>query len=358
MSNTGRLHTIDAMRGIAALAVVLYHVHTPAFQASGGWLIDSLHAVFNYGTLGVAMFFAISGFVIAAAMQRTLGLGGFGKFMAKRSVRLDPTYWASMALDIALTAVAIRLAMPHSDLPSVRQVLLNLLYLQDLTGVGGIVAVYWTLCIEIQFYLVFGLIMTMGGRFRRTLFIGVTLYAMLVYVDLAPSPPGLFLPHWTMFIIGAAAYYYGVVQTQRWPEFIAIAALIIITAAHGGEKGMYLLEACLAAIFFYIGARRNRLRSWLNNPALLYLGSRSYSLYLFHTIVGERAAKLAVTVIGHAAAMPSVAIGIFLFAVACSMLATEIVCRFIELPTLEFARRIFAPSSSRQAFDLAATKNQ
>lgn len=347
MTQLGRLYTIDAMRGLAALAVAFYHIHTPAFQQAGGALIDSLKSIMQYGFLGVPIFFAISGFVISATMTRIIGIREYGQFMVKRSVRLDPAYWASIALDIFLTWVAIQLTLPHSSMPSFYQAALHLVYLQDIIGVKSIVAIYWTLALEIQFYLVFGLIMATGGRFRAPLMIAVTAYSMAVAINAAPSLPGLFLSHWCMFVIGAAAHYYSLVNRDRWPVFIGILlcmGAIISVQASTGKTYLNLAAAMATAAFFFIGAMRGRLRTWLNWPALLYLGSRSYSIYLFHAIIGERVAKLLVSILGESVtAQPLAAMMVLVLSLGVSLIVAELAFRLVEKPTLRFSRRLFAP---------------
>jgi peptidoglycan/LPS O-acetylase OafA/YrhL len=76
-----RLYTLDAMRGIAAILVVLYHLSDVAFRVAPG------------GYLAVDFFFALSGFVLAKAYSQPLGRGLTTKnFMIKRAIRLYPLF--------------------------------------------------------------------------------------------------------------------------------------------------------------------------------------------------------------------------------------------------------------------------
>ncbi|HLL46238.1 MAG TPA: acyltransferase family protein, partial [Longimicrobiaceae bacterium] len=95
---------IDALRGFAALAVVGFHAREGGHLAGlDAHLGPVLRAVLHRGDAGVTVFFVISGFVIAASMAHAHVTAGYvGRFLARRSVRLDPAYWASLALTVGV----------------------------------------------------------------------------------------------------------------------------------------------------------------------------------------------------------------------------------------------------------------
>ena len=100
---------VQALRGIAALWVVLFHAyaggHIPALHAALPAALSWL--IFETGHLGVAVFFTLSGFVIAHSLAgATMDPRNWGRFMLRRSIRLDPAYWASMGIVIAVAAVS------------------------------------------------------------------------------------------------------------------------------------------------------------------------------------------------------------------------------------------------------------
>jgi peptidoglycan/LPS O-acetylase OafA/YrhL len=363
-NSKNRYWTIDALRGIAALAVALYHIDLVSLAKSDGIISSLLNALFHYGYLGVSIFFVISGFVIASSTANgPITFGYFGKFILKRSIRLDPTYWSSIALDIILTVVAVRFFAAHTPLPDVKKVLLHLFYLQDLAGVGNIAAIYWTLCLEVQFYIVFCVVLAIDNKlssryasgqrrpnFKIWLFAAITLYSMLVASELVPSPlRGLFITHWILFAMGAAAYNWGMRdKTNRWvfPGILAgMAIVFLLQVEHQGAiYAMSLAVASITAIILYAGAIKEKLGSWLKNDVLLYLGARSYSIYLFHTIVGERTAELLLQVIypklGLAANTQGAALIAFTVGVGFSLIVAEVAYRLIEMPSLVLSKRI------------------
>src|SRR5579872_7415052 len=98
-----RLAFVDGLRGVAALAVMLYHL---VGRTSAGVLTQ-------YGFLGVAIFFVLSGFVIASVVgDRRVDAGFLGRFALRRMVRLDIPYWLNIALAIALLQIAARMGVP------------------------------------------------------------------------------------------------------------------------------------------------------------------------------------------------------------------------------------------------------
>jgi len=356
-----RLLTIDALRGIAALAVALFHLHLPTFAVLDNPGLNILSGIFRYGYLGVAIFFVISGFVIASTIKtQDVTFPFVGKYMVKRAVRLDPPYWLSMAVDLTIIWISIHALHMQMELPSVRKVVAHLFYLQDLLGFGGMSAIYWTLCMEVQFYIFFGLVFAVYNRLRAPryflacIFVGTTILSMVLASGAVSNPlPGIFLPLWYSFVAGAVCYW--CTLGERLPRkcfFILLAALCVLFAVQamtGREAATSTLIVTLTAVFLYIAGVRHKLSSWLRWRPLLYLGSISYSLYLFHGIVGERFISLMRDWIlpWLGVELPPVlrAIALFLGALVGSVLAAHLVYRYVERPALMIARKI-RPASS------------
>ena len=149
-----RLVSIDALRGVAAIGVVLYHTNaTPGVDRS---LLfgDAVDDAMFLGKYGVWLFFVISGFCIHLQWARAQVQPGaqpltFGEFWRRRIRRLYPPYLATLAFYIALRISTGALQM---DGLSAWQVFLHLFMLQTLDprALSTMNNVYWTLAVEEQ----------------------------------------------------------------------------------------------------------------------------------------------------------------------------------------------------------------
>src|SRR5262245_16928724 len=152
-STESRLYVLDGLRLIAALMVVSWHL--VAGHASQAWGADTsvlfapIHGISRYGWLGVELFFLISGFVICMSSWGR-SVGGFA---ISRIARLFPAYWVA----VALTAATLALWPVYQQPLSTIDTLANLTMVQELFGVGYLDLSYWTLLVELVFYVLFAI---------------------------------------------------------------------------------------------------------------------------------------------------------------------------------------------------------
>lgn len=299
--DTSRLKTIDGLRGVAALAVVFYHLNLAARLSYGAWTPDWVAWVLHQGFLGVDVFFVLSGFVIAYSVRSgTYTLGYLGSFVIRRSIRLDPPYWITMFLEAGLIWLSLRAGASAGSLPSPPQVLAHFLYLQNILELGDIVPVFWTLCYEIQFYLFLITLLVVGHSLRprfgaRRLgwvsvlgFGGLFAVSLLARYDLLGFKvhPGLAIGRWYQFFLGALVWW--VVSRQASPRWLLVAwgalAAAVLTTGHGV---LQLLPVAISGLLWW-SYERDRMASMLSSRVWQFLGAISYSLYLFHAPIGWR----------------------------------------------------------------------
>lgn len=322
-SGHDRIATVEVVRGAAALAVAWFHVTnantdfpaTPWLRASGTW-----------GWLGVESFFVISGFVLPLAMHRSgYRLGDAGRFLMRRLVRLHPAYLASVAATLALLAVSSRSPGFDRPLPDAPQVLLHVVYLPRFFGYDWVNAVYWTLGIEVQFYLLlacsFPLLTHRAGGVRFAWLAGAAALSLL--------PPSDFLvfPYLVVFAIGAASF---LVSSGLVPRLPGLAMLSALTLEAGFVHGLPV--ALVAAGTATLVSFRDRL-VW---GPVVGVGAVSYSLYLIHAPVGGRVVNLGARYAKGAAAE----IVVMLMAMLVSLAAAFVLYRLIERPSLQVAARL------------------
>ena len=343
----GRLRFLDALRGIAALLVAWFHFYwmTPLREPMHAVLPEPLHLLMRYGGLGVQIFFVLSGFVIAFSVREARIDGRFlGRFALRRSIRLDPPYWLTILLAVAIAAASHLVLARPVPVPSWQSVLAHVTYTQNILGFQNIVSVFWTLAYEVQFYLVLVVLLGLlqrGARARSSLvrrLAAPVLFVPLGLVSLAMLAAGYwahgwFVDWWYAFFLGAVTYWTlaGRVRTHWWA--LLFVATTLAAFAPAADPGAWVVVAT-AAVIFAVG-RAGRLATLLDVRPLQFLGRISYSLYLVH-FLGATAAKLGARVTGES--VPA-AFGWFLLANAVSIGAAYAMYRLVEAPSLRLTKQ-------------------
>lgn len=332
---------IDALRGVACLAVLSHHLlyYTPLEGALRAILPGLCLWLAAFGKYGVQVFFVLSGFVIAHATRELPPRhSAVCNFILRRQIRLDPPYW--VALGLVLASLALEKCIPgtrSAPFPSVYVLLLNLTYLQGIAGLQPLLSVAWTLGIEIQFYLVWAaLLVALKNRENQPhgwagpALLGSGLLSLLCVT----APQMLFVRHWVYFALGALLYWvHRGWLSSLFPALLCCACLVSAAVngfpgdLTGGATGL-LLHACQLC---------NRWGTWGEQRAYQYFGQISYSLYLCHATV-----LLAVMRLGYKltreASLPAV-IWAGLAAVA-SVGVAHLFWLWVERPSMEWARRL------------------
>jgi peptidoglycan/LPS O-acetylase OafA/YrhL len=273
-----RFAFIDGLRGIAAIAVVLFH-------AQAGDHIDlfpkSLQGAFSYGELGVSIFFVISGFVITHSLRdlETTPLG-ISRFVLRRSMRLDPPYWVAIFVTISFSVISSKIVHSHivSDY-SGAQILAHVFYLQEFMGYPEISSVFWTLCYEIQFYIVFSFLLCSNSKVLIT---AVYIASIGWPAHWVPEVRGLFANLFYQFLLGAGAYWAWIYPKSRAWFLLYLAIVLGISWSNGNKFG---LMSSLTALVILAVALRGELTARLKSFLWQRLGLISYSLYLIHNPV-------------------------------------------------------------------------
>jgi peptidoglycan/LPS O-acetylase OafA/YrhL len=224
---------------------------------------------------------------------------------------------------------------------SAPQVVSHFFYLQDLLGYRALSPVFWTLCLEIQFYLAFVVIgyivRHLAGRhsWRAHAAVTIALFIVSLLVVYFRVPMhGWFVPYWYMFALGAATCW---AVLQRIPMallitmFVAAAVLGVIRYDVGAATAV-LTSAAITAAF-----RLGQMGNWLNWGWVQFCGRISYSIYLLHTIVAIALFYRAPKFFGR----NELTVWLFIvLATACSIFASWVMYRLVESPSIAIARRI------------------
>jgi peptidoglycan/LPS O-acetylase OafA/YrhL len=168
-----RLAWLDALRGIAALAVVFEHTLKPLLPEAR----LPVKAAFEPGWYGVMVFFLVSGYIVPASLERRASLRAF---WISRFLRLYPLF------GVAVAAMALLTVLGWDDLHiwwmsrPVSLTLGHLTMLQNLLYMPNLINVLWTLSYEMAFYLLLTAMFTLGINRRSTVSsLGFTAAAVL-----------------------------------------------------------------------------------------------------------------------------------------------------------------------------------
>jgi len=353
-SQQTRLLALDGLRGIAAMLVVFYHLYGNLQNSVQSWMPDLLAAAFLHGYLGVHIFFVISGYVIGVSVgDRRVGLGFLGRFAFRRAIRLDPPYWVSLLIAIGLAWLSSYLFPDLAvKLPSLPQVFAHLFYLQNILGYGDIVAIYWTLCLEVQFYLFFVVVILVLQRLTRTaavselalsapffwVFAAVGLASLVFSFHLLTNAriPGFFLPYWYEFFLGVLAYWATRGMTRHY-YFIFYFLIVLLLAFYRLDPNTF---TCLTTVLFvYAAGMTGRLQSIFSNRPVQYLGKISYSLYLLHPTIGWSTVSLGKRMLGPKLGVASGSL-VFVCGVVASVVAAHLLYVAVERPSIGLSHKI------------------
>jgi peptidoglycan/LPS O-acetylase OafA/YrhL len=326
-----RINVLDDLRGVASVAVMWFHItHTASDVFGMPWLA----ATGGKGWLGVEMFFVISGFVIPYSLYRS-GYElrrDFLTFFAKRIVRLDPPYLVSIVFAVLLAFFAAR--TPGFRGPAYHlswsQLALHLGYLNAIVGSRNdwIIAVYWTLAIEFQYYVTIALVypLLVSNR-RRTLLATALLLAALAVIF--RKQEDLIFPYLPLFLLGIATFRRHVNRpwSQRTYPFVAVTCVALTAFTLGLPHA--LAGAVTAAAVAWAPHRGG-------SKILHFCGTLSYSLYLIHLPV-------AVKVLNISGRLPHTIVVLFLSmaaAIMTSLVAAWLLFRYVERPARDWAAAI------------------
>jgi peptidoglycan/LPS O-acetylase OafA/YrhL len=239
-----------------------------------------LHEAATFGWTGVELFFMISGFVIC--------MSGWGRrpadFFVSRVVRLVPAYWTATLLTAAVLMAFPKLTSGIK--PSM--VLTNLTMVQSAYGIPNLVPAYWTLFVELTFYLLFGLVAIGGVTYRR-----MVTFCVLWSVASIPAANShnpvlnmIINPPYSPFFIAGIAFFliYKFGGNLLLWAIVAYSWLIAVNQPHTSPPPQVVILISAFFVIMAVVATHHLDRvSW---RWLTVAGALTYPLYLIHQDIG------------------------------------------------------------------------
>lgn len=313
-----RLPHIDGLRACAILSVVVFHTvqHAPLVQ---GALHPLVYAVLT-NSHGVELFFVLSGYCLAHPIVERFrhdGIAGIGlaRYAAKRLVRILPPFYIAVSVMFVAWAVLHRFgiatpeAMARSIAPS--DVVKHLL-LWDRRP-HWIDGSYWTLPLELRWYVCFPALMALWVYSRRAFATLAVACWLFTYETRFFAVDGLVLPAFMLGIVAADVHVHG--RKAAWlsaAAFVSLLAIAIAFGKHGWTNPLW--EGAMGALVVMAGSVPF-LEKAFSSRLLLPISATSYGIYLVHEplvsgldralqgVVSPLAALCVVTVLGIAAGM-------------------------------------------------------
>lgn len=365
-----RFKNIDALRGMAAILVIWMHSSEFFARLPGGAGVSAwpyaLARVIDFGRIGVVLFFAISGFVILSSLKDRSN-GWMREFAIRRFFRLYPVYWLSIPIGI------LTIATFGDPIPSAGSILANFSMLQEYIGFESVQGIYWTLHVEIIFYMLCAVLflfylsdndkaLAICVLLSALIFILARLVIAYLHID-----PRSVLHSFGMLALHLSIMFWGALVRLHFER--KVHSYIAYTVLYGYAAGLSVLlcttiilgalsKLALDSDYFGLGVAYplgllifvlGCYSKMLGNRVTTYLGQLSYSLYLFHNTV--------ICVVYFCISRSGMQIsttGSLLLAIVVSILAT-IVCaglifRFVEQPLIRLgsvlAKRSILKSSA------------
>ncbi len=348
----GRIAGLDGLRAVAVMLVFCAHYSAYLLPRHA----DILEKIFP-GMLGVALFFALSGFLISNLLTREFGASAnirLKNFYARRLLRLSPALYVY----VAVTATAY-LAVDHRLRWG--DIFAAFFYISNYYNIAFHTPLYympvWSLAIEEHFYLLFPLfllvVLTRASRAFTPILLGLLVIQYIWRFHVASTPHMDW--HWIYWRTDTRldSLLFGVLLTAlagapSWrplhrlvtssPAMVVALLLMAVSVLDRNDlfrmSLRYTLQgAALAVSIGYIVYNSGRIattcRRLLDTAPLVYISRISYSLYLWHlTII-----KFAEHALGHVAPLLAIGLGILSFGVASASY------RFIETPFLNLRHR-------------------
>ena len=289
------LSSLQAFRGLAALAVLVFHL-TKLFQTKLGTELLG-QGIFRPGYLGADFFFVLSGFIIFYTNRDAIGQPSAArKFITRRLTRLYPVFLSVCFIKLALLAVS----GGHEEKLTLGRIAASLLLLPQ--PHTPLLDVAWTLSFELFFYGLFLVLILRGASLWRLI---IAHAGLVVLANLPGIPPWdfplsfLLSPYFLEFYAGCLACHF--VQQRSWT--VSAARRVLLVGLGLGAVGWLWYAGMLfgaraygglcqcafwGTVFALITLGTVALGPTLDRrtpTSLKFLGDASYSIYLIHGAV-------------------------------------------------------------------------
>lgn len=316
------------LRGVAALSVCLYHFTGGALPK----LRDpSIERFFSNGWLGVDIFFVISGFIIPYSLvgKDYLVFKFFG-YMKKRIIRINPPAYIGLSLVVAqwyFIDYFIGHDTKYTAGLSFLQLVNNMMFTIPFTHYKWVVAIFWTLAIEFQFYIFIGLLFNIiFEKFNPFVFLFIFLSAAaLQYLPFESKEN--FFHYSSLFALGGLALCYH--RRLIGVKYYAVLLTIFFVIAWVQLLPYIAIVGLVTVMFINFFKVKNKVAD--------FFGKISYSIYLIHFLVGTTCEFFLIRVINPGPLINKIIM--LIISLAISIECAYIFYNIVEKPFMKLANK-------------------
>jgi peptidoglycan/LPS O-acetylase OafA/YrhL len=295
----GWLASVDLLRAVAAIGVVICHVVQQTAPKPAGWNVLALWL----GGWGVSLFFIISGFCIHLPQARRPSREAvdWKIFFRRRARRLLPPHYVALALS---AAVGMRVHTATIGPPQWTTLLAHIFMVHPFFGDGvyySINCVFWSIGIEVHFYILYPVYLSLQRRIGAPrvwllfLVIGLSIYGLgsrFLHGNARFISQHTFIVTWWQWALGAwlaELHVAGAIErtsakARRLVALVALAASLSLAWTDVVLFGLHVRMWILPCLCGLIMAALVPPGTGPRIKSLEYLGEASYSIYLTHPI--------------------------------------------------------------------------
>ena len=290
MLKSNRLPLIDSTRGLLSLGVASFHASTYAWDPTGH-LQGDMFQLWNFLRFGnavrVPLFFCISGFVLTLALSKLPPSStSYWMFLMRRLISITPMWWISIAFGIL---VEYCFSIKHGSaflLPTLDTLVCNLAYLNKVLGKPSLNYAGYTLCIEVQIYVVITIlaVMTLCAKSAKQSVNSTFLVSSLVIANAHSvhfDNSTWLIGFWPWFAIGSLCY----LRTQKLipREFMTASVLSFgLSQCRNPDMERGLLITSTIIVIYCLSEFDLLSKVWNIGRPCTFLSRYSFALFLLH----------------------------------------------------------------------------
>ncbi len=362
-----KLSGLDHLRGLAILLVLLYHLYQSFFRgyaqfdAEGVLRFPDSHPLWvhwmNELHVGVNLFFVISGFLMHHLYgERTTTLRDVFRFLEKRFLRIAPPYWVAIGCSVLGGLLLSKAFDPTGTW-------WHLLFIHNLSDYYSysIQAVFWSIAVEIQFYLIFAVLLLIKPADSRVFWLLIFVVSLIVSFYFRVNLENTFrdyevvrwkamdhtLIRFPEFLMGVLASKFCVqlAADKRFYPLLALAIFLLSGAFLGHSLFFWnyysadLLYSGAFALLLVVFAAKT-----MKENLISFTGKISYTMYLYHFLIYSVWDTVMCRIFNVERVASWSRLPIFVSGIVVVYLASFFLYRMIEKPSLNLKNLILSKS--------------